>query len=98
MAYDPESIGRYYMAPGTKVLLLNERDEQLHLDLVLWSYAPRWWDKSPLIRRRLQAACLNRYGSTAVLSALPMSDLNGKLKETRSSLISFSAPTVSPFS
>jgi hypothetical protein len=25
-------------------------------------------------------------------------DLNGKLKETRSSLISFSAPTASPFS
>jgi putative SOS response-associated peptidase YedK len=41
------------MAPGTKVLLLSERDEQLHLDLVLRSYAPGWWDKSPLINTRV---------------------------------------------
>lgn len=25
--YDPEPIGRYNVAPGTKVLLLSERDE-----------------------------------------------------------------------
>ncbi|MDX6917973.1 SOS response-associated peptidase, partial [Enterobacter roggenkampii] len=31
IAYDPEPIGRYNVAPGTKVLLLSERDEQLHL-------------------------------------------------------------------
>lgn len=30
--YDPEPIGRYNVAPGTKVLLLSERDEHLHLD------------------------------------------------------------------
>ena len=29
--YDPEPIGRYNVAPGTKVLLLSERDEHLHL-------------------------------------------------------------------
>lgn len=34
IAYDPEPIGRYNVAPGTKVLLLSERDEQLHLDPV----------------------------------------------------------------
>ncbi|WP_343200254.1 hypothetical protein, partial [Stenotrophomonas sp. MY18] len=28
IAYDPEPIGRYNVAPGTKVLLLSERDEQ----------------------------------------------------------------------
>ncbi|HGV2819639.1 TPA: hypothetical protein ACNCG6_002125, partial [Escherichia coli] len=27
--YDPEPIGRYNIAPGTKVLLLSERDEHL---------------------------------------------------------------------
>lgn len=27
IAYDPESIGHYNVAPGTKVLLLSERDE-----------------------------------------------------------------------
>lgn len=31
IAYDPEPIGRYNVAPGTKVLLLSVRDEQLHL-------------------------------------------------------------------
>ena len=40
IAYDPEPIGRYNVAPGTKVLLLSERDKQLHLDPVFWGYAP----------------------------------------------------------
>lgn len=39
IAYAPEPIGRYNAAPGTKVLLLSERDEQLHIAPVLWSYA-----------------------------------------------------------
>ncbi|ONG15789.1 hypothetical protein BXT95_22825 [Escherichia coli] len=43
--YDTEPIGRYNVAPGTKVLLLSERDEHLHLDPVFWGYAPGWWDK-----------------------------------------------------
>ncbi|TDN54671.1 SOS response associated peptidase (SRAP) [Buttiauxella sp. JUb87] len=47
--YDPEPIGRYNVAPGTKVLLLNNREDHLHLDPVVWSYAPQWWDKAPLI-------------------------------------------------
>ncbi len=51
--YDPEPIGRYNVAPGTKVLLLSERDEHLHLDPVFWGYAPGWWDKSPLINARV---------------------------------------------
>lgn len=45
IAYDPAPIGRYNVAPGTKVLLLNQGDEQLHLDSVIWGYAPVWWDK-----------------------------------------------------
>ncbi|BBE77607.1 hypothetical protein PDTA9759_24640 [Phytobacter diazotrophicus] len=45
IAYDPAPIGRYNVAPGTKVLLLNQGDEQLHLDPVIWGYAPVWWDK-----------------------------------------------------
>ncbi len=32
---DPEPIGRFNVAPGTKVLLLSERDERLHLDPVI---------------------------------------------------------------
>ena len=29
IAYDPEPIGRFNVAPGPRVLLLSERDEQL---------------------------------------------------------------------
>ncbi len=60
IAYDPEPIGRYNVAPGTKVLLLSERDEQLNLDPVLWSYAPGWWDKPPLINARVETASTSR--------------------------------------
>ncbi len=30
IAYDPEPIGRYNVAPGTKVLLLSVRNEEPH--------------------------------------------------------------------
>ncbi|SAB71008.1 Gifsy-2 prophage protein [Enterobacter hormaechei] len=60
IAYDPEPIGRFNVAPGTKVLLLSERDEQLHLDPVLWSYAPGWWDKPSLINARVRIVATSR--------------------------------------
>ncbi len=40
-AYDPEPIGRYNVAPGTKVLQLSERNKQLLLAPVFWGCAPR---------------------------------------------------------
>ncbi|HGY3104443.1 TPA: SOS response-associated peptidase family protein, partial [Citrobacter freundii] len=58
--YDPEPIGRFNVAPGTKVLLLSERDEKLHLDPVIWGYAPGWWDKPPLINARSETAANSR--------------------------------------
>jgi len=58
--YDPEPLARYNVAPGTKVLLLNEREEKLHLDPVIWGYAPGWWDKSPLINARQETAATSR--------------------------------------
>ncbi|ENP7130880.1 MULTISPECIES: SOS response-associated peptidase [Raoultella] len=60
IAYDPAPIGRYNVAPGTRVLLLSERDEQLHLDPVHWGYAPGWWDKPPLINARVETAATSR--------------------------------------
>lgn len=45
----PEPIGRYNVAPGTRVLLLSESNDQLQLDPVLWGYSPPWWHKAPLI-------------------------------------------------
>ncbi len=58
--YDPEPLGRYNVAPGTKVLLLNERDGTLHLDPVHWGYAPGWWNKPPLINARVETAASRR--------------------------------------
>ncbi|WP_318393231.1 SOS response-associated peptidase [Enterobacter sp.] len=58
--YDPQPIGRYNVAPGTKVLLLNERDDLLHLDPVHWGYAPGWWDKPALINARVETAASSR--------------------------------------
>ncbi len=60
IAYDPAPISRYNVAPGTRVLLLSERDEQLHLDPVHWGYAPDWWDKTPLINTRVETAASSR--------------------------------------
>lgn len=60
IAYDPEPIGRYNVAPGTNVLLLNQRDDSLHLDPVHWGYGPEWWDKAPLINARVETAATGR--------------------------------------
>lgn len=58
--YDPVPIGRYNVAPGTRVLLLNQRDGLLHLDPVFWGYAPEWWEKAPLINARSETAASGR--------------------------------------
>lgn len=86
IAYDPEPIGRYNVTPGTKVLLLSERDEQRHFDSVFWGYAPGWWDKPPL-RLRPQAACLSRYGNTVERSVLQMTGSNGKRRRQETALL-----------
>ncbi|WP_345831011.1 SOS response-associated peptidase family protein [Erwinia sp. HDF1-3R] len=60
IAYDPEPIARYNVAPGTNVLLLNQRDDSLHLDPVHWGYGPEWWHKAPLINARVETAATGR--------------------------------------
>jgi putative SOS response-associated peptidase YedK len=60
IAHDHEPIGRYNVAPGTRVLLLNQRDDKLHLDPVHWGYGPEWWDKAPLINARVETAATGR--------------------------------------
>lgn len=56
----PEPIGCYNVAPGTRVLLLSERNDQLQLDPVLWGYSPEWWHKAPLINARVETAAQGR--------------------------------------
>lgn len=56
----PEPIGRYNVAPGTRVLLLSEGNDQLQLDPVLWGYSPEWWHKPPLINARVETATQGR--------------------------------------
>lgn len=60
ITFDPEPIGRFNVAPGTKVLLLSEREDALHLDPVFWGYGPEWWDKQPLINARGETAASGR--------------------------------------
>ncbi|CZY16159.1 Gifsy-2 prophage protein [Enterobacter hormaechei] len=48
------------MAPGTRVLLLSERNDQLQLDPILWGYSPEWWHKSPLINAHVETASQGR--------------------------------------
>ena len=60
IAWDEQPIGRYNVAPGSSVLLLNYRDDALHLDPVLWGYAPSWWHKAPLINARVETAAQSK--------------------------------------
>lgn len=60
ITFDPEPLGRFNVAPGTKVLLLNEREDSLRLDPVYWGYGPEWWDKQPLINARGETAASGR--------------------------------------
>ena len=58
--HDPEPIGRYNVAHGTRVLLLSQRGGERKLDPVYWGYGPEWWDKQPLINARGENAASSR--------------------------------------
>ncbi|WP_413728720.1 SOS response-associated peptidase family protein [Sodalis sp. RH19] len=60
---DGEPVGRYNVSPGTRVLLLNQREDKLHLDPVLWGYQPAWAKEAgrpPLINARVETAASGR--------------------------------------
>ena len=62
-ALDTVPIGRYNVAPGTHVLLINQRDTQLHMNPVLWGYGPDWWlemKRPPVINARVETAAGSR--------------------------------------
>ena len=101
IAFDPEPISRYNVAPGTKVLLLSERNEQLHLDPVHWGYAPGWWDKPALINARVETAATSRMFKPLWQHGRAICFADGwfewKKEGTRNSPISSTVKTASPF-
>lgn len=62
--HDPEPIGRDNVAPGTNVLLLNQRNSEMKLDPVYWGYGTEWWNKQPLINSRVETAASSRMFKT----------------------------------
>lgn len=96
--YNAEPIGRYNVAPGIKVLLLSERDEQLHLDPEFWGYAPGWWDKPPLINARGETAMFKPLWQHGRAICFTDGWLSGERKATRNSPTSSTEPTATPYS
>ena len=54
--YDPQPLDRYNVVPGTRVLILSEREGNCSLDPVVWGYCPEWWRRPPLINARSETA------------------------------------------
>lgn len=60
---DNVPIGRYNVAPGTRVILLNQRDGKIYMDPVNWGYGPDWWiemKRQPVINARVETAATSR--------------------------------------
>lgn len=62
-ALDNVQIARYNVAPGTRVLILNQRDDKLHLDPVDWGYGPDWWremKRQPVINACVETSATSK--------------------------------------
>lgn len=60
---DDIPLDRYNVAPGTRVLLLNQRDDKIFLDPVNWGYQPGWANESkrpPMINARVETVATSR--------------------------------------
>lgn len=60
---DDIPIERYNVAPGSRVLLLNQRDDKIYLDPVNWGYQPSWAEDSkrpPMINARVESVATSR--------------------------------------
>ncbi|MCM2317787.1 MAG: SOS response-associated peptidase family protein [Pseudomonas sp.] len=55
-SFTPEPIGRYNVAPRTRVLLMHQEEEGLRLETVPWGYAPSWakGPRPPAINARVE--------------------------------------------
>jgi len=60
---EPRALGRYNVAPGTRVQLLHQQADGLHLDPVRWGYQPAWARQAkrpPVINARVETAATSR--------------------------------------
>lgn len=60
---DIAPLARYNIGPGTRVLMLNQRDDTLHLDAVRWGYQPQWAREAhrpAMINARVETAATSR--------------------------------------
>lgn len=60
---DNVPIGRYNVAPGTRVILINQRDGKIYMDPVNWGYGPDWWlemKRQPVINARIETAATSQ--------------------------------------
>lgn len=62
-ALDSTPIGRYNVAPGTRVLILHRQPDGLHLQPVAWGYAPFWAQgkRPPAINARMETVASSRF-------------------------------------
>ncbi|HEY6610269.1 MAG TPA: SOS response-associated peptidase family protein [Pseudomonas sp.] len=61
--FNPEPIGRYNVAPRTRVLLMHQEEEGLRLEPVPWGYAPSWatGPRPPAINARVETVATGRF-------------------------------------
>lgn len=60
LPFNSQALGRYNVAPGTRVMLLNRRQGKMKFDPVFWGYKPDWWHKAMLINARAETASTGR--------------------------------------
>lgn len=60
---DPEPIGRYNVAPQSKVQLLHQDEDGLRMEPVRWGYAPFWAQgkRPPAINARVETAASSKF-------------------------------------
>ena len=66
---DPMPIGRYNVAPGTRVQLLHEETEGIRFDPVPWGYAP-FWARDPESHKPKRHPVINARVETAATSKM----------------------------
>ncbi len=65
--FSPEPVGRYNVAPRTRVLLMHQEEEGLRLEPVPWGYAPGWakGPRPPAINARVETVATGAFWRAA---------------------------------